>query len=86
MPTAPVVVDVQQGIFTCDPPPYHAAEVLERIATLLERGRAALLSGLMKSPTPWRIAAVRLRGVALLVSVAALCSSVSRGKCPARPA
>ncbi len=41
MPTALVVVDVQQGMFTCDPPPYHAAEVLERIATLLERGRAA---------------------------------------------
>ena len=41
MPTALVVVDVQQGMFTCDPPPYHAAEVLQRIATLLERGRAA---------------------------------------------
>ena len=41
MPTALVVVDVQQGMFTCDPPPYHAAEVLERIGTLLERGRAA---------------------------------------------
>jgi nicotinamidase-related amidase len=41
MPTALVVVDVQQGMFTCDPPPYHAAEVLQRIATLLERGRVA---------------------------------------------
>jgi nicotinamidase-related amidase len=41
MPTALVVVDVQQGMFTCDRPAYHAAEVLERIATLLERGRAA---------------------------------------------
>ena len=41
MPTALVVVDVQQGMFTCDPPPYRAAEVLQRIATLLERGRAA---------------------------------------------
>ena len=41
MPTALVVVDVQQGMFTCDPPPYHAAEVLERISTLLERGRVA---------------------------------------------
>lgn len=41
MPTALVVVDVQQGMFTCDPPPYGAAEVLQRIAALLERGRAA---------------------------------------------
>ena len=41
MPTALVVVDVQQGMFTCDPPPYRTAEVLQRIATLLERGRAA---------------------------------------------
>ena len=41
MPTALVVVDVQQGMFTTDPPPYRAGEVLERIAALLERGRAA---------------------------------------------
>ena len=41
MLTALVVVDVQQGMFTCDPPPYCATEVLQRIATLLERGRAA---------------------------------------------
>ena len=41
MPTALVVVDVQQGMFACDPPPYRAAETQGRIATLLERGRAA---------------------------------------------
>ena len=41
MPTARVVVDVQQGMFSFDPPPYRAAEVLERITALLERGRAA---------------------------------------------
>jgi nicotinamidase-related amidase len=41
MPTALVVVDVQQGMFSFNPPPYRAAEVLERIAALLERGRAA---------------------------------------------
>jgi nicotinamidase-related amidase len=41
MTTALVVIDVQNGMFDSDPPPYRGDELLQRIAGLLERARAA---------------------------------------------
>jgi nicotinamidase-related amidase len=40
MTTALVVIDVQNGMFDSDPPPYRGDEVLRRIAGLLDRARA----------------------------------------------
>ncbi|HWA42098.1 MAG TPA: cysteine hydrolase family protein [Hypericibacter adhaerens] len=41
MTTALVVIDVQNGMFESDPPPYRGDVVLSRIAGLLDRARAA---------------------------------------------
>jgi nicotinamidase-related amidase len=41
MTTALVVIDVQNGMFDSDPPPYRGDELLQRIAGLLERARAS---------------------------------------------
>jgi len=41
MTTALVVIDVQNGMFDSDPPPYRGGEILQRIAGLLERARAS---------------------------------------------
>jgi nicotinamidase-related amidase len=40
MPTALVIVDVQQGMFTYRPALYRGEEVLRRIGSLLDRARA----------------------------------------------
>jgi nicotinamidase-related amidase len=41
VPSALVVIDVQQGLFTCQPPPYRGDDLLQTIAGLLARARAA---------------------------------------------
>lgn len=41
MTTALVVIDVQNGMFDSDPPPYCGDVLLQRIASLLDRARAA---------------------------------------------
>ena len=41
MPTALVIIDMQQGMFTEDVAPYRGEEVLQLCADLLDRARAA---------------------------------------------
>jgi nicotinamidase-related amidase len=41
VPSALVVIDVQQGLFTCDAPLHRGDEVVRRIAGLIARARAA---------------------------------------------